>query len=330
MNDELTSESQRVCRELQALRESATASKDVADTAAQWISSISPNQDYLQDRAHPIVFIGSVGVGKSSLIGVAANLIIGGYPTDKASLKANSVLAIGGGRTTLCEVQIRSSQGLGRGEIGFEIDPLPEDEMRREIEIFAQDEWLRRQPDVQRCGEDDTDPSSQEVYRAIRGLTGYVERTEVYREGGIRRTRTVRPLDEVIKRFPTSDGFADHLIERANMPARTETQWWWSDLDKDNLRALKELFEAVNQGKEPSAMLPRRMTVYVPRPLPESTAGLQLTLIDTRGLDGGVEARGDLQALLCDPRSLIVLCACFKNTPGDSQRALLRSMAADA
>ncbi|MCP4042728.1 MAG: hypothetical protein GY731_12365, partial [Gammaproteobacteria bacterium] len=93
MNDELTSESQRVCRELQALRESATASEDVADTAAQWISSISPNQDY-----------------------------------------------------------------------------LPEDEMRREIEIFAQDEWLRRQPDVQRCGEDDTDPSSQEVYRAIRGL----------------------------------------------------------------------------------------------------------------------------------------------------------------
>ncbi len=77
-------------------------------------------------------------------------------------------------------------------------------------------------------------------------------------------------------------------------------------------------------------MLPRRMTVYVPRPLPGSATGLQLTLTDTRGLDGGVEARGDLQALLRDPRSLIVLCAHFKEAPGDTLRALLRSMDADA
>lgn len=47
-------------------------------------------------------------------------------------------------------------------------------------------------------------------------------------------------------------------------------------------------------------------------------------------MDGVVESREDLQKLLRDPRALLVLCASFKNAPGDTERALLRSLSNDA
>ncbi|MGH8475471.1 MAG: hypothetical protein ACRER2_06820 [Methylococcales bacterium] len=64
-------------------------------------------------------------------------------------------------------------------------------------------------------------------------------------------------------------------------------------------------------------MLPRTMTVVVPKPFPdEAGEGLDVTLIDTRGMDGSVESRADLQKFLRDPRAAIILCGSFKDAPG--------------
>ena len=330
MNQTLATDARTVLDQLRNLADASSTPQENVEPARQWYRAISEALNFLEDSAHPVVFIGNVGVGKSSLISVLANLLVGPPPVDRPSLKDHSVLAIGSGRTTVCEVRIRACHDNDSGRVGLVIEPAPLEEMKKEIEFYAHEEWMRRQTDARRQVEDDADPTSQEVHRAIRGMANYAEYQENYLEGGLKRRRNVRPLDEVIPRFSTPSQFAEHLLERSNLPARTKTEWWWEGATPENLRKLKEAFEAVNQGSEPTAMLPKRMTVVVPEPLPGSIEGLSLTLIDTRGLDGKVESRSDLQDLLRDPRSLIVLCAPFKEAPGESLRMLLRSMAGDA
>jgi hypothetical protein len=329
---DLQTEAQNVLEQLQQLIDTPdTTSRDTKSIAEDWLRRIKKSQTFLADKNHPIVFIGSVGVGKSSLIGVAANLIIGAAPKDRASLKNNSVLAIGSGRTTVCEVQIRphnpeSDQGL----IGLVLEPVSAKEMEEEIRRYAEDVWHRRQGRALRNGEDDNDPTAQEVQRAIRGMSDYLEHPEPYTEDGVKKQRIVWPLDAAIANYTSAKDFAEHLLARVELPKRTVTQWWWDADTEENLKALKSRFADVNSGTEPTAMLPRRMTLVVPEPLPDSQAGLALTLIDTRGLDGAIEAREDLQTLLCNPRALFVLCSPFKDAPSDTVRTVLRSLASDA
>lgn len=327
------SDSQNILEQLQQLINAPqSTSEDTLETAKHWFSTIDKTKKFLEDQDHPIVFIGSVGVGKSSLIGVAANLIIGPIPKDRASLKNNSILAIGSGRTTVCEVVIRrplSSESV-KGQIGLIIDPYSEEEIQKEILSYAEDEWQRRQSGAVRNSEDDIDQTPQEIQRAIRGMTDYLERQESFIEEGIRKRRVIRPLDAVISSFSSYEAFANHLLERANLSERTQTEWWWDEVSTENLKKLKSCFETVNSGTEQTAMLPRKMTLVVPESLPDSKAELNLTLIDTHGLDGVVESRDDLQKLLRDPRALLILCSSFKDAPEETVRAFLRSLASDA
>ncbi|MCP4123948.1 MAG: AAA family ATPase [Bacteroidetes bacterium] len=306
------------------------ASPDKAEIADYWIKAICEQQTFLDDRTHQIVFIGDVGVGKSSLISVAANLFVDRKPTDKKSLKDKSVLSIGAGRTTICEVRIRSRQKDETGELGLVIDPVNPDEMQKIIAIYAETEWYRRHPGILHTEDDDTEPTPQEIQRAIRNMTGYAEYQELYSEGEKKIRRTVRPLDEIVPGFDTHKALSTHLIERAQLTSRIETKWWWNDCNPENLQALKCLFEDINQGKEPTAMLPLCMNVIVPESYLGTSSDLKVTLVDTRGLESPVESRDDLYKYLKDPRSIILLCAPFKNAPGESLRNLLLTMTADA
>ncbi len=306
------------------------ASPDKTEIADYWNDVIREQQEILGNRSHRIVFIGNVGVGKSSLIGVAANLLVGEKPIDRTSLKKNSVLSIGAGRTTICEVRIRSPKADETGELGLVIDPVNPNDMRKEIAIYAETEWSRRRPSTFPAGDDDTEPTPQEIQRAIRNMTDYAEYQETFSEGEKKKRRTVRPLDEVVSRFDSREALSEHLIERARLTGRVETAWWWNDCDLENLQVLKTLFEEINQGKKRTAMLPRRMNVIVPKTHLGGGGDSELTFIDTRGLDSAVESRPDLYDHVSDPRSIIILCAPFKDAPGDSTRTLLRAMTADA
>ncbi len=178
------------------LEQLKAASPEQSETAEYWINIINEQERFLEDHSHPLVFIGTVGVGKSSLIGVGANLLIGGKPTDKASLKNNSVLSIGAVRTTICEVRIRSPKDGETKELGLVIEPVNIDEMQKEIAIYAENEWYRRQPDTLLTGDDDTEPTPQEIQRVIRNMTGYAERLESYFEG---KKRSCEPCVRLMK-----------------------------------------------------------------------------------------------------------------------------------
>jgi predicted ATPase len=318
-----------VLARLQTRAQASTTTDENRKIADEWRRAIEKTQVFLENTTHEVVFLGSVGVGKSSLLGVLSDLLIEPRPADSSSLKESSVLATGSGRTTICEVRISTSSAGSTGPVGLVLERLPDEELKKEIDVYARSEWTRRQSSARGRTEDDTDPA-QEIQRAIRAMAGYADKLSLVTEGGRTRPRNVRPLDDVIPRFDTPEKLAGHLLECVNLPARTKTEWWWDAPTERNFRELKAQFEAVNQGRDETAPLPKRMTLAVPDPLPGHTAGIDLTLIDTRGLDGDAASRGDLRELLRNPRALIVLCASFNDAPGDSLRALLRSLATDA
>lgn len=314
---------------LQAIEDS-DAEPAEKKAAQDWTDALTKITGFLEDRKHPVVFIGNVGRGKSSLIGVAAGLVVGAPPQDKSGLKRHLVLATGGGRTTVCEVQVRARHDdeAGKGQLGLLIDPLSPEEMEREIRLYAQEEWSRHHPGSEVVDDEDPMPAAQEVHRFIRQMTGYAEYSESRNQGGRRIRQTVRPLDRVIGQYGGPDALAEHLIERAALDLRTRSEWWWPDANEVCKGKLKDVFAAINQGTEPTAMLPRRMHVAVPALL--QTGEFEPTLVDTRGLDESLDSRADLQAFLRDPRALIVLCSSFRDAPEDRIRRLLHGLADDA
>lgn len=320
----------------------ASSEQGADDSASAWIDSIKTSRSFLQDHSHRVVFVGEAGVGKSSLVAVAARLLLtGDVPTTKSALKNQSVLAIGAGRTTVCEVEIRPAltpqerQQLNLAiepVLGLMIDPMPAVDMDGEIKRWAEDEWRRRQPGARLAGETDSLPTAQEVARALRAMTGYAEYVTTVKEGDVTRRPTVKPIDEVVPKFATLELFTEHLRTCANLSARSQTAWWWNSDSPDAWSELKSTVEEVNEGKNPSAMLPARMTLVVPSSFLDAVPGLELRFIDTRGLDAGVGvfAREDLQSYVSDPRAVIVICAPFKSAPGEEVRTMLRAIKEDA
>ena len=308
------------------------------ESARAWRDAISAANSFLQRKDHPIVFVGEVGVGKSSLVAVTARLLLTDQaPTDRGSLKSQSLLAIGAGRTTVCEVRVRTDPASPESEaVALEVEPIEQAELAQLIDLWAEDEWRRRHGHSRTP--DEAPPTPQEVSRALRAMAGYAERLETYREGNLVRRRTVQPLDEVVSGFESAAALASHLRDKMNLGQRSQIRWSWPDSSESSLQKLKAMAEAVNAGSEPSATLPKSMTFVLPKMLADlgeqlsATELVNLELVDTRGLDAGVGlfGRRDLQQFVANDRALLVLCSPFKSAPGDAIRAFLLAVKDDA
>jgi predicted ATPase/GTPase SAR1 family protein len=296
------------------------------ETANDWIELIQEKQAFVRNRKHPLVFIGDVGVGKTSIIGTLANLFLGGKIYQKKELKQNSILSIGSGRTTICEVQICSSDDEKKEPLKLSIEPLSPEEMEREIAIYAEMEWHRHQPDKKSSGKDDPESSPIEIQRAIRNMTDYAEYQIHHIQDGKRKRQTVYPIKKAVSQFDSVEAFTKHLIEKSQIDKRIQTQWQWGTSTIGHMKALKLNFENINQGKEKTAMLPKRMTVNIPSSYLNKGSEFKQSLIDTRGINGPVETRDDLYEYIKNPNALIVLCASFNDAPGESLRGLINQL----
>lgn len=318
-----------VVTELRALAEAQNTGWKVSDVARARADGIDQTRAYLSDHRHRIAFVGQIGIGKSAMITVLTRLLVGDPPKDKATLRENSVLALGAGGTTVCEVRVRASSDNDEKPYGLIIDPLSVEEMRTEIRLFAHDEWARRHTRTRAKVDDEQDPTPREVQRAIREMTNLPLRKATVTDKGQKRRDTADPIDDLIKTHDNADALANDLVERANLLSRTDTQWWWSK-KADALQNMKQRFHDVNHGRAPTAMLPRRITLVVPKPLPGLKSNLDIEIIDTRGFDGRLAGRLDIQDVLRDSRALVVLCTPFREAPGEAVKTLLSDIQADA
>jgi hypothetical protein len=84
---------------------------------------------------------------------------------------------------------------------------------------------------------------------------------------------------------------------------------------------LKDVFEQINNGRQPDFTLPKRIEVVIPHPILRA-ADLSVRIVDTKGIDR-TATRADLESHLDDPHTLAVLCSGFNNAPAAEARLLL-------
>jgi len=276
-----------------------------------------------------VIFIGPVGVGKSSVLSAAAGLYVDGRPTTPDQLLDRAVLPLGSGKTTAWPVLVRAPESPEmRAEIFLDLVPLGRAELRVLVETIADNELFTRMPDTERGEERRPDPMGEELRRAILNMSGYAERVEVYFDGNLKRTRTIRPLDGIVATQQTLKGLTEHLLERMTPAARTRCRWSFPNTD-EGLHALRHLLGRINQGQELTAPLPERIVLTVPALAGISTFDGPLQLFDTRGLDGNFSSRADLFQALREPDALLVLCSFFVNAPSPELRDVLRALGRD-
>lgn len=326
---ELSSKHGELLVELRALAEAPETGWQVSDVARQRAEGIERTQAYLEDPHHSIAFVGEMGTGKSAMIMVLSRLFVGDAPSDKTTLKENSVLALGSGGTTVCEVRIRAKSSTDQQSHGLVMEPYSIEEMRNEISLFAQDEWMRQHGSTKSKRDDDQHPTPREVRRVIEEMTNLAPYQTSVTEKGQKQRTTVYPLEDVVRSHVSAESLTNDLVNRATLLSRTESEWWW-DERSESLQAMKRKFHEVNHGRAPTAMLPRKITLIVPTPLPGLRDELQVEIIDTRGLDGRLAGRRDIQSVIRDPRTLVVLCTPFKAAPGEAVKMLLNDIKADA
>ena len=268
-----------------------------------------------------VALIGPPGIGKSSLLAALAGLYIDQPARTVEAQRAESLVLVGGGRTTAFPVEVRPPEATEPPDkLSLVIQEMSAEDTLRLVQDVAAQEVQRRRASPDTSSR--FDPMSDELRGAVLNATGYGELIVFSQDGNLRRTRRVRPLDEVVAPTTEPEALAEHLLSRLGQ--RTQTRWTFHDT-REGRAELRDRLSNINQGKEPGAALPERLELA----LPALASGDGLTILDTRGLDGSLTVRSDLCELLTDPLTVPVLCAAFNNAPSEDLLSTLRTMTDD-
>jgi len=249
---------------------------------------------YLQRLDHAIAWIGSIGVGKTTALAHATNLLI-----QDADGQRRSIFPVGRGRTTVCEVQVKSAPAFG-----LVVESLSNDEVRALVgELVG---GIAGEGGV-----------SAEHDRVLRNMADLRKRPVM--EGGKR--VYVDPIREMLA-SDTVEDVVTQVMLRLNLPGRTQNQIILSDKKERGLEWLAENVEKINFGQHSDFSVPARITVLLPSKLLR-TSPYDISVADTKGIEGTTQ-RPDLQAQTDNGRNLAVLCTRFEEAPGSIPLSLLR------
>lgn len=292
------------------------ALKDDPDIRNVFLKQIESCSDALLKKArflasteHPIVFIGSPGVGKTTAICSLADL----RDSSEEDLNRQMALQTGSGRTTICEVLVKSG-----GEFAISIEPCSDEELRYHVADFC--DHIRAQSGIVEDNSTDGPGISIEIARALRRMSQLVEKKIKGDDG---KTRREDPAIALSQEYPDRDELQIQVLQRLTLPRRQRTSLSYPrDSAKAGLQWLSKTFADINYGAHPEFSLPRRIEISVPTPLLNSTA-VDVRMIDTRGVDEPSAPRRDLQAYLDDDRAIVVLCSGFKDAPDAAVQSVI-------
>ena len=262
---------------------------------------------------HSIVFIGDIGVGKSTAISRVADLEV---QKEKTPV---SVLETGGGGVTICDVHL--VQGP---QYGLIVEPMGENELRREVLEFTH--FLKPSSEShqeEEAGDLDSHGTSKEIERAIRNMSGLTRKKRKETKPNGKKVRvTVDPAKELAEKSADSNALAVEILTRMALQRRTRRELWHSETSSEEpLLWLRKNFEQVNNGRHPEFSIPKRIEITVPqRILGEES--LSIRIVDTKGIDRTAERR-DLEEHFNAPNTTVVLCSFFNSAPSTSVQQLL-------
>jgi transcriptional regulator with XRE-family HTH domain len=267
---------------------------------------------YLNKLSHNLAFIGDIGVGKSTALAFAFDLLAPAASVSKPMERP--VLETGAGGTTICEVHIRRGP-----EYGISIQPLADSELRNLVADFCAAKWATFKSEDKALR--DAAAVSRESERAIRNMTGLIRKSQ--RDAG--KTTYQDPAQDLATTCGTEDEFRIRVLELMRLGERTRRDIWYEpSLRAQPMEWLAKTFREVNNGRLSDVGLPKSIDLLIPT-FGKEFGELDITVIDTKGVDD-VAVREDLDVRLKDPRTAVVFCSKFNDAPGLAGKTLLQHM----
>jgi hypothetical protein len=252
--------------------------------------------EYLERREHTVAWLGDIGVGKTTALAFATQLLV----VDSKG-QPKPAFPVGAGRTTLCETMVRAAPAFGVG-----VEALTEEEIRT---------ITRNLVAGIRTGQGGV---PAEVNRVLRNMSDLrIVRTQKSDD----EFDIVDPIERVLDEQPDDDHVVDYMIARMELTSRKETQTLRSAESEDGIAWISRTISQVNNGQDKRFSVPKRITVFVPTKRLTSNGHI-LSVVDTKGIDA-VTQRPDLQSYIDDLRTLVVLCTKFADAPGPTPQKIL-------
>ena len=315
-DEQILWEADRALEKVTERAENPETKNVIAKRLETFFSEINSAARLVMRTEHNVAFVGKIGVGKTTVLCRMAGLEV---------LKADRpepALAVGSGRTTVCEVRLQQGGGYG-----LHIEPMDADAFHKEVLEFAN--VLTNPPEEenteQEDGGQDAQGTSEEIVRVIRNMSGLTVGVRRLPDGKRELVDQARKLAEECLDPHTLTG---EILDRIQLQRRTGRQLWYSEISgQEPLMWMKETFEQLNNGRHPEFALPKRIDIVVPKAI-LGEGPLSICLVDTKGIDATTE-RADLGAYFNEPGTLMVLCSSFNDTPSTEVQQLL-SRAKDA
>ena len=305
---------EKVLKSLRGLLNDPDIRNSFATSVKELMQEIDRVAHLVRVTEHSVAFVGSIGIGKSTAICRVSGLEL---PSPNMG-KPDSVLQVGGGGVTICEVHL--VQGP---DYGLLIEPMGDEDIRREVREFAG--ILKNPPKINEDNRADLPiGTSKEIERAIRNMSDLpIIRISELGSDGKRVRRTEDPARKLADECPEIGAFCVEILNKMNLAGRTRRKLWHSSdgFTSDPLAWLKENFQSLNNGRHPEFSIPKRIEVVIPEPvLGERT--ISFRLVDTKGIDQMAE-RADIMTLFSQPNTTVVLCSSFNDAPSTSVQSIL-------
>jgi transcriptional regulator with XRE-family HTH domain len=263
---------------------------------------------FLHLLEHDIAFVGPVGVGKTTALCLAEGLTL----TDPATgLESRVVLETGGGRITLCEVQVKSGPAWG-----VLVQPFPDDEVYRLVNDLCEGLLDRVAPDSPEATQKGV---PREIDRALRNMAD-LPRSRRKTPDGARVLQD--PAAELASKLGALDALRSEFASRLQLWKRTTRELWYDQEGRvPPERWLCDVFGKINKGQLPGVSLPQRIDILIPRTLLRQST-FKVSVVDTRGVDE-TAIRADLRTRLDDARTVTCLCSPFNSAPDPGTQSFL-------
>lgn len=279
-------------------------------------------ENTLNIEKYKIVFIGTIGQGKTTAICHLFNLIsdvkvtrtIHRKTTDFIATK--ELLSTGSGRTTICEVILKAAE-----KTYIEIEPYTVDEMENLIFDFCDSIVIRNRDNSDaNTNPDNTIVISQEIKRAIRNIVGLKEVTERVTDSDT--TTLVDKAKELLEKLG-EDGLKKTALNNANLESRTTTKIEFDNQNQEQ-HWIRDTFAAINTAQLKEFAIPKKIYLYVSDNILSSSELSQFdSVVDTKGLDES-SIRKDLQEYIESQNTICLFVTPFNSAPEENIKKLIR------
>ena len=267
---------------------------------------------------YKIVFIGTIGQGKTTAICHLFNLIsefngsktVGGKIQNVTETK--ELLSTGSGKTTICEVVIKASE-----KTYIEIEPYTVDEMENIILEFCEYIANKDNPEVEL-----KILISKEIVRAIRNIIDLKIGYKTVTDGDKKRSQLI---DQAKVKFEELglDGFRKFALNNANLESRTATRIEFDNENNDEKLWIKDAFAAINAVQLKEFAIPSKICLYVSYDVLSGSNLSQFhSVVDTKGLDE-TPIRKDLQKYIDSHDTICLFVTSFSDAPEANIRTLI-------